>query len=312
MKFFITGVTGFIGSYIIEELSQSDYSFLGLTFHKKCERKISKSLLNDTNMIQGDICDSEFIDNLVMRYQPDIIINTASLLTAECTATPKRAVDINIIGLTNLLEASKKYKVKRIINASSCAVYLNGQGEINERRHISPDINLYGATKFFNEVLCRQYATNYGLEIVNLRYFDVYGPDKAGPSIYAQELKKIELIARGENVYLECFRSSSKMDFIHVKDAAHATILAAMAPWPIEPIYNIAGIEQDSITISDLISKIQSLTPEPGNARFTESSNTINELPGVPDSSLARDDLHFVPQYCLKNGLLKYLSLDKG
>jgi nucleoside-diphosphate-sugar epimerase len=310
MKFLITGATGFVGSYIVEELSTLGHSFMGLTFRNKCERKSYQDLFNGKNLIQGDISDPIFIDEIVMQYRPDIIINTASLLTAECAKTPKKAVSINITGLINLLEAAKKHSVKRVINASSCAVYLNGEGEIDEKRHISPDINLYGATKFFNEVLCRQYAANYDLEIVNLRYFDIYGPDKAGPSIYAQELKEIEHIAKGKDVSLECFRSNSKMDFIHVKDAAHATILAAMANWPIEPVFNITGIEDDSMSISDFISTIQSLTSEPGNAEFIETTNTINELSGVPNSSLANDKLKFRPQYCVKKGLLEYLFLE--
>jgi len=312
MKFLITGATGFIGSYIIEELSRRGHSFIGLTFRRKLERKSSKKLLNDSNLIQGDICDAEFIDSIVASYQPDVIINTASLLTTSCSKDPKRAVDINIGGLINILEASRKYNVKRIINASSCAVYLNGDGVIDENRKISPEINLYGATKFFGETLCRQYSTNYNLEIVNLRYFDVYGPDKAGPSIYAQEIKKIELIAKGKNIYIEVFEPNSTMDFIYVKDAAHATILAAMADWPIKSVYNIAGIEEDSVTISKLISTIRSLSPEPGTAKFNKNTKAINALSGLPDSSLALSDLNFKPKYCLKKGLLEYLFLSES
>lgn len=307
MKFLITGATGFIGSYIIEELHKTNQPFKALTFRNAGTRKHITHILNEDNLIQGDISDPDFIGGVVSDYKPDVIINMASLLSFECSENPQNAVKINILGLMNLLEAGRKNGVQRIINASSCATYINGRGAMHEKRHISPDINLYGACKFFSEILCRQYSENYNLEITNLRYFDVYGPSEAGPSLYARDIKKIESISSGKNVRIDCFHRKFRMDFINVRDAAQATILAAKAKSPLSQVYNIAGKLEDSVTMSEFVSVIKSIEPQSGDVIFNENIDNKDTYLGVPDTSLATKELSFEPAYTLKRGLLEYI-----
>jgi len=301
MKFLVTGASGFIGTHVIKELHARGNDFVILTHRHAHPTPDLQHLANETNWVQGDIADVAFVDKTVSDHRPDVIINIAALMNFGCAQNPRRAVEINVLGLSNLLEAARKYDVKRVVNASSGTVYSHGKGDLNERRAISTDVPIYGACKFFNEVLCRQYTENYGLETTNLRYFLVYGPGEAGSSIYAQEFKKIESIATGRTITAQYFPANGAQEFLFVADAAHATVLAATVPGPLSVAYNISGRPDDRVSMREVVALIKKLAPGSGDVIFKLESANNEALP--PDISLAREQLGFEPRYSLEEGL---------
>lgn len=143
------------------------------------EKNIEKHLQSENyTLFEKDIRDREAIDKIFNRYKPEVVVHLAAKAGVRPSVeNPNEYVEVNINGTVNLLDASVKYKVKKFIFASSSSVYgLNEKVPFSEDDPILNQASPYGATKAAGESLCRSYSNCYGLPIVALRFFTVYGP----------------------------------------------------------------------------------------------------------------------------------------
>ncbi len=299
MKFIVTGATGFIGSYIVKELSERGDDIL--VFDIKPSPESMAKFIEKATWIQGDIRNDNEVEKVVSEYRPEVIINMAGLLQFGCMENPRLAVEVNVMGLSNVLEAARKHGVRRVVTASSAAVYGSAKSDPREGAPIPTNVTLYGATKFLNEVLCRQYIENYKLEATNLRYYGVYGPGEVRSPGMAQVIKSIESIVTGKNVVLPNLKASDHTHLVFVADAAHATVLAATVPGPLSIAYNIAGKPEDYVTFGEIVSTIKKLEPNSGDVIF-EGKGEARGL-GMFNISLARKELGYEPRYTMEEGL---------
>ncbi|WMJ16346.1 SDR family NAD(P)-dependent oxidoreductase [Geobacillus proteiniphilus] len=185
MKVLVTGGAGFIGSHLVDSLLADGHNVIVVDnfdpFYDRSikEKNIEKHLQSENyTLFEKDIRDREAIDKIFNRYKPEVVVHLAAKAGVRPSVeNPNEYVEVNINGTVNLLDASVKYKVKKFIFASSSSVYgLNEKVPFSEDDPILNQASPYGATKAAGESLCRSYSNCYGLPIVALRFFTVYGP----------------------------------------------------------------------------------------------------------------------------------------
>lgn len=153
-KVVVFGGNGFIGSYIIEELLAKNYDVISADLS-------SSKYVDDKYFVQCDIMDLQKVDELV--NGADIVYNFAGFANLDdAIANPIKAIELNVLGNMNILEACKKYKVKRFVYASS-AYAMSDKG------------SFYGISKLTSEKLTEEYYKKFGLEFTIIRYGSVYG-----------------------------------------------------------------------------------------------------------------------------------------
>ncbi|MCX5907300.1 MAG: NAD(P)-dependent oxidoreductase [Deltaproteobacteria bacterium] len=298
MKIMVTGATGFIGSFVVKELVERGDQVFAFDLRPPIH-ELSK-IQEKMTWIQSDARDLGEVEKAVSTHRPEVIVNMAGLLQFGCNENPRQAVELNILGLSNVLEAARKYGVRRVVTASSSAVYGPLKTDVRESASIPMNVTLYGATKFFGEILCRQYIQNYKLEAVNLRYYGVYGPGEVRSPGMAKMLMDIQSIVTGKDVTIPKVKGSDHTHLVFVADAARATVLAATVPGPLNLTYNIAGGPEDFVSFEKMVAIIKKIEPKSGKVTFEGKGEAIGLNPF--DISLARKELGFEPRYSLEQG----------
>ena len=299
MKILVTGATGFLGAFIVTQLLDRKDDVVVFDI-KTAPKDLAEYPNGLPAWIEGDIRDCSQVEDLISTHKPEVIINMAGLLQFGCMQDPRAAIEVNVLGFSNLLEAAVKNGVRRVVTASSAAVFGGRQEPPLETSMISPNVTLYGGTKFLNEILSRQYKEKFKLEVTNLRYYGVYGPGEVRSPGMAKVIKDIESIVTGKDVVVDVIQAMDRTHLIYVADAAHATVLAATVPGPLSLAYNIAGIPADFVTFGEMVACLQKIHPGCGQVTFKGK--------GPPrgwymDSMLAEKELGFKPHYTMESGL---------
>ena len=221
-KIIVPGGAGFIGSHIVDALVEKGYKVHvvdNLSAGKK-ENVNSKAILHIVDIREKEKLIPIFKD---AKY----VFHEAAFPQVQYSIeNPIETNDINVNGTLNVLEASRVNNVKRVIFASSSAIY--GDQEtlpITEDMQINP-LSPYGAHKYIGEVYMKLYAQIYGLETVSLRYFNVYGPRQSANGAYASVIPKfIEFRKKNESLIITGDGEQTR-DFVNVKDIVMANISA--------------------------------------------------------------------------------------
>jgi len=213
---------------------------------------------------------------------------------------PLRYVENNLLGTTNILNLSRNSGVEKVIFASSSSVYGEvGESElpIEESRKLKP-ISPYGYSKKLCEEICQMYSRIWGLAVVSLRYFTVYGPRQRPDEAFSKFIKKM---LKGER--LEIYGSGEQTrDFTYISDAVEATLLAAKRG---QGVYNIASGSRISVNKAlSLISRVSGLNPkvvykekQQGDVTHTWAS-----------ISKAKKELGYRPKIVLEQGLREHFQ----
>src|SRR6187397_3706694 len=177
MRFLVTGGAGFVGSHIVEELLRRHHRVRVLDNFTTGKRENLSFAANSDSLeiIDGDIRDAE----VVARAVDDVegIFHEAALVSVAATVEqPRLSFDINAGGSFNVFEAARQARVRRVVYASSAAVY-GDSAELPLAETVPPrPLSPYGLDKLYTEYLGALYQSLYGLETVALRYFNVFGP----------------------------------------------------------------------------------------------------------------------------------------
>lgn len=251
----ITGGAGFIGSNIAEELA-SDNEVVIIddlsTGHLRNIEHLVK--LTNVRFIQGSVTDLPLLHQAFDGV--DCVFHQAALASVPLSIEdPGRANEVNATGTLKVLLSARDRKVKKVICASSCAVY--GDTAVLPAREDLPltPLSPYAVTKATGELYCQVFQQVYGLPTVCLRYFNVFGPRQDPGSQYAAVVPKF-ITAALQNSPLTIFGDGKQTrDFVFVKDVVAANTLAAETT--MTGVFNVASGQQTSVNeLADLVLKL--------------------------------------------------------
>ena len=304
MRYVVTGGAGFIGSNIVGALTRDGCP---VTVLDNLSSGYESNLrpFPAVRFFKGDVRDPEAVATAL--EGADVVFHlAASVGNKRSIDDPLTDAEINVLGTIRILEAARKYGVKKIVVTSSAGIF----GElktlpIREDHQVEPD-SPYGCTKLCQEKLCLAYAKLYGIDAVALRYFNVYGPNQRFDA-YGNVIPIFAFqMLRGEPITIFGDGEQTR-DFIHVDDVVQANIKAARTP-SISGAYNIASASR--ITINELVRLLErasGITPKvshgperPGDVRHS-----------LADISKAQAAFGFSPIVGLEEGLRDYMRWAK-
>lgn len=314
LKILITGGCGFIGSHILDMYAKHGFSVVVVDNFRSGRIQNIQHLVDNENMefIFGDILDENFVNQLPKDI--DIINHHAAQLEiTRCIDYPQEDIMSNLIGTTNIMEFAKKCpNLKKVIYASSAAVY--GQAQSNLQKETDP-INphwIYGVSKYSTELLANIYSDYLNIPFVGLRYSIIYGIREWYGRVLTLfiknsiEDKKVVVFGKGEEI----------RDYCNVKDVVKLhEILIKQSLKRKNVIYNVSsGIKTSINELAKLVSQISGCEIIYEDVKEGEASKMLNKsrirLPGnlkylCQDFSKAKNYFEWIPQVKLEEGIIE-------
>ena len=253
----------------------------------------------DIELIEADLRDASRVTQ-ACRGVETVFHQAAFVSVPQSMKEPVDCFDVNVTGTASLLQAAHKYGVRRVVFASSAAVYGDSDAyPLSEETPLRP-LSPYAASKSVDEIYGQLYTTSFGLEVVGLRYFNVYGPRQSPDSQYAAAVP-IFIRRLLENKPITIFGDGGQTrDLIFVGDVARANLMAAAHPSAPGRVFNICTGQETRI--NDLIEILQDLFPSAPMPEFAEPrAGDIYRSIGSPQK--AADLLGFRAGVSLAEGL---------
>jgi len=307
----ITGGAGFIGSNLCEALIDQQNEIVCLDNFSTGKRENIEDILKKPNfrLIDGDIRNldtcKEACDGI------DIILHQAALGSIPRSIDdPITTNEVNISGFLNMLVACKDNKVKRFVYASSSSTYGDHPDLPKVEDTIGTPLSPYAVTKYVNELYGRVFAELYDLEIIGLRYFNVFGPRQDSNGVYAAAIPRfVNTLINHESPKIFGDGTQSR-DFTYIENVVQINQLAATTnnQEAFNGIYNVAFGE--STTVNDLFTSIRDLLSGYDSEIGKIEAEHVEKRPGEVKHSLASIDkakqfLGYSPSYGFSEGMAK-------
>jgi UDP-glucuronate 4-epimerase len=281
MRILVTGGAGFIGSHVSERLLRDGHHVLIVDelndYYSPALKQANLALVHDAGPIvfdESDICDEGRIMGLLEGYRPEAIVHLAARAGVRPSLEqPLLYERVNVSGTLVLLEACRKFGVRKFVFASSSSVYgAASRVPFSEEDPVNWPVSPYAATKLAGEKICYTYSHLYGIRTVCLRLFTVFGP-RQRPDLAIR--KFTDLIARDKPVPVFGDGSSGR-DYTYIEDIV-AGIVAALNHESAYEIFNLGNSHPVNLltlvrTLEDAIGKradIQWLPEQPGDVPIT-------------------------------------------
>jgi UDP-glucose 4-epimerase len=303
MNFLITGAAGFLGSSLANQLAREGHQIRGLDDLSTGD---PQSLGPDIHFTRGDMSDRPKLWTLLQEV--DVVYHLAARVSVpESILYPRDYNNVNVGGTVALMEAMRDVGVRRVVLASSGAVYGN-LAEQPLKESVTPNPSSpYSVSKLAAEYYVRTIGSLWGIETVSLRIFNAYGPGQhltaSHPPVVPHYLKQAQrggtLVAHGDG--------NQTRDYVYVDDVVSALVAAATAPNVNGMVINVGSGKETSI--SDLIKAVLDVTGS--NAEVIYNSTTSGGVSRLcADLTLAKEKLNYRPSIDLSDGLRMTLRRD--
>ncbi len=295
----VTGGAGFIGSHLVEALIGSGCTVRVLDNLTTGRMSNIAHLKDRIRFYEGDIRDREMLVEIARGC--DIIFHEAAVVSVpQSIDDPVESARVNELGTLNVLEAARTGHVRRVVMASSCAIYGNDpQLPKHENLPPSPE-SPYAVQKRAGELYAGIFPALYGLETVCLRYFNVYGPRQDPGSPYSGVISIFMTQAAADHQPVIYGDGEQSRDFIFVKDVVKANLLAGSAAGVAGRIFNVGTGTSVSINrLWAVVCRISGCRIQPAYA--DRRPGDIGD--SVADTDGSRTGLGFAPDFSFEQGL---------
>ena len=305
----VTGGAGFIGSNLVEALLQQDNEVICLDNFStgKRENIVPFGQNKRFRMIEGDIrilanCKTA-VDGI------DYVLHQAALGSVpRSIADPITTNEVNIGGFLNMLVASHDAKVKRFVYAASSSTYGDHPGLPKVEDKIGNPLSPYAVTKYVNELYARVFSDLYGMEIIGLRYFNVFGRRQDPDGAYAAVIPRfVKSLVKGESPQIFGDGLQSR-DFTYVDNVVQVNQLAALAEnsTALNTVYNVAFGENTTLNelYAQLVANLSEFDPEIAKIKPVFGPDRQGDVRhSLASIEKAKNLLGYDPKYSLSQGL---------
>jgi len=256
----VTGGAGFIGSHIVDALLRTQIKQV-IVLDNLSTGNMNNIAHHQSDarfcFVKGDIRNEELCHFVCKKVT--IICHQAAIGSVQKSINnPKDSLDVNIIGMLNIIQAAKNNGIKRFVYASSSSVYGEGKNALKKEDMSTLPISPYGATKHFDETMARIFSSLYPIEFIGLRYFNVFGARQNPKEEYAAVIPKFITCALN-NVNPTIYGDGKQSrDFTHVSKVVDANLIGMTTKniKALNKVYNVSGNE--NVTILELWNVIKS------------------------------------------------------
>ena len=310
-KILVIGGAGFIGSFVVSELLKHDVNKVIVydNFARGNYDYLTEQLKDPRCSIYengGDIRDTDILNDAVSKV--DYVICLAAMWLLHCKDYPRTAFEVNIKGTFNVLEACVKNNIRKLVWSSSASVYGDAVELPMTENHPFNNKNFYGASKIAGEAMATAFNDRYGLNVIGLRYMNVYGPHQDQTAAYTGVvpilLNKIQAnespIINGDG--------SQAYDFIYVEDVARANVMALTSNVEFG-MFNVGTEVQTSIKkLCDTILKLKKSKLKVEYKPYSKDDARSLVQNRIGSKIKAEKELGFVFKYDLEEGLKKLIK----
>jgi UDP-glucose 4-epimerase len=257
-RILVIGGAGFVGSHLVDQLTAEPLAeIVVLDNFVRGTRDNLRAAANDgrVRIVEGSITDRALLRELMAGT--DYVFHLAALWLFECVHQPQSALDVNVVGTYNVIEAAHEAGVKKLVYSSSASVYGDAAFTPMTEDHPFNNRTMYGATKIAGEQFFRAFNEQNGTNYVGLRYMNIYGPRMDYKGTYVSVIMKVlDRIDQGLPPII--FGDGSQAyDFVHVDDVARANVLALKSS-ATDEFFNVGmGVKT---TIDELVQMLLQIT----------------------------------------------------
>lgn len=299
----VTGAAGFIGSHLVEKLLSQGKRVIGIDhFNDYYDPQLKRNNISRFEnhpaftLIEGDI---QLLNWSVLLKGVDVVYHQAAQAGVRASWGDgfRAYTERNINATQVLLEAAKDAKnLQRLVFASSSSVYGDAETLPTHESICPQPVSPYGITKLASERLCLLYHKNFGVPVVGLRYFTVYGP-RQRPDMAFHKFFQAVLQGKAIPIYGD---GQQTRDFTYISDAIAANLAAATAPAAIGEVFNIGGGSR--VVLTEVIDSMETIVGRPIYRQHIENAKG-DARHTAADVSKAQKLLDYQPQVTLVEGL---------
>lgn len=318
-RWLVTGVAGFIGSALLERLLDLGQTVVGIdNFSNGSQANlddvlaIHPDLRSQFDFVEGDIRDPATCARVCQDV--DVVLHQAAIGSVpRSIKDPEPYHATNVTGFLNMLLAARAAKVKRFVYASSSSVYGDHPGLPKHEEAIGKPLSPYAATKRMNELYGQVFADVYGMQIVGLRYFNVFGRRQDPNGLYAAVIPRwIGNLMHGQPCVIFGDGSNSR-DFCYVDNAVQANLLAGLTERAdaVNTVYNVAAHRQTSLNqlFAAMRDELVKRFPDIAGARAQYRDFRAGDVRhSLADISRAQTLLGYAPTHDVSRGLAEAMN----
>ena len=300
----VTGGAGFIGSHLVDELVAGGCRVTVLDNLSTGHRQNIDHLGDRIDFVEGDIRDEGLLSRVVKGCE--VVFHQAAVVSvSQSVQDPSHACEVNDLGTVRVLDASRRNGVRRVVMASSSAVY-GDDPRMPKTEEMAPmPLSPYAVQKLTGEFYASVFGGLYGLETVCLRYFNVFGPRQDPSSPYSGVISifmKKASAGEAPTIYGD---GGQSRDFIYVKDVVRANVLAATEAAAAGQVFNVGtGAFIRIVDLWKLIGELSGVTIDP----LFDQPRAGDIRESVSDIGRIQRLLGFRPRIALRQGLIDTLA----
>src|SRR3989338_3706631 len=304
MRILVTGGAGAIGGNLVASLvNEPDIEKVVVLDDLSSGYLDNLPVSPRMHFIQDSITKDEVLDRLFGEFDFDAVVHFAANFANQSSVDhPRTDLEVNGFGTLKLFEYCVKHRIRRIVYSSSSCVYGHRDGLLREVDREFTTETPYAATKLLGEHYAHFFNNFHGLDIVTLRFFNVYGPgEKPGlyrnviPNFFALALQKKPLVITGDG--------SETRDFSYVSDAVSGSLSALRTPGIGGMVFNLVSGRQTQIL--HIANEVNRLTRNPAGITFAPRRKWDGILRRLASIDLAKKYLNYEPGVFLEEGLAK-------